>query len=128
MITTKEQLNSLKEFLQVELLKRGFNVFVEHIKENPSYEEISRIDFQTTSFQTTPVLFKELHVNSFNSSVMEQEKINEEKGLSSTLIHIWLSIYVSYKLFGGGSNGFKLMDVKVVFFKEESQIVNSSIS
>ena len=63
-ILTDGNLNEIKVIIETELFLRGINIQIKSIKE---YLDLdlgrNRISFETTNFQTTPVLFKELKVD-----------------------------------------------------------------
>jgi hypothetical protein len=101
MKTNKEQLEQIQNFIQDELLKRGFQAPIIEIKEI----EDKRIEFHTANFQTTPVLFKSLQISNFNSS-FSTEKVN-----NMTLDTFWIRVSVRYEHFNGGSNGVDLFAV-----------------
>lgn len=102
---TEDNLSIIKEKIQTELLKRGINTPIikleEYVRNGSHY-----IQLQTESFQTFPVLFKKLWIESFGTSIMidtyEEEKIKYYR--------VWIRIYYSYEHFEGGSNGCKLFN------------------
>ena len=108
MKTTSSQRNSIQEKIQIELLKRGFTAQIVNFEEVSGRGNDTRLEFNTTSFQTVPVIFKEIIVCNFSSSLVE-EQITNENGIFNT-VRVWLSVHVSYKSFEGGSNGNKLFD------------------
>lgn len=104
-ITTELQRNQIKDFIQTELLKRGFLAKIVRFEEvSGRYEP--RLEFETESFQTTPVIFKSIKVENFSSSITKEEGVD-----GSILYRIWISVHVSYETFEGGSNGTKLFAV-----------------
>lgn len=81
-------------------MKRGFNVEIIYFDENKN-----RLEFKTSNFQTTPVLFQEIIVCNFSSFIFK-ETINEKE-----FDCFRIGVHVSYKHFGGGSNGCSLFDL-----------------
>lgn len=101
----------IAELIRIELLKRGFIVDVTCI---PTRDNHMRV--KTTSFQTTPVLFKEVWIESSNAFFSENQK---ENGYKYTDYYVSLS--VCYKHFDDGRNGCNLFTIE--FRKFSSNIV-----
>lgn len=114
-ITSEKQRNEIQEFIQTELLKRGFLAPIKNFMEVECRNNESRFTFHTDNFQTSPVIFKEIRVEEGSSSISEKE--NEEKGF---IFHkFYISINVRYQLFGGGSNGSDLFTVAGTLFDKK---------
>ena len=109
-LLSKYQLEALKELIQLELLRRGFTAQIVKIDE---VEVRGRrfVAFETEKFQTVPVLFKDIIVNQFNSS-LKKEVFTRENGTQYEMIKVYISIHVSYNHFDGGSNGCKLFSIE----------------
>lgn len=97
---SEKAVNSIKDLLQVELLKRGILAPICRIEEVESRSGNSYISFNTEKFQTTPVIFKSLMVENFNSWISKVEG-----GYVVTI-----DVHYSYEHFGGGSNGCSLFN------------------
>jgi hypothetical protein len=107
-ITSIEQRKQIQDFIQMELLKRGFQAKITKFEEVKG-KNGSRLEFETESFQTTPVIFKTITVNNFSSSISEEQK--HENNPELLFRKIWISVHISYEHFDGGTNGCKLFDV-----------------
>ena len=107
-ISTLEQQQKIQKFIQTELLKRGFLAPITKFEEEETRRSGSRFIFETSNFQTTPVIFEKIIVTNFSSSISEP-KIHEKSG--AEYFKFWISVHVSYEHFGGGSNGCSLFSV-----------------
>lgn len=109
LITNEQQRHKVKKAIELELLKRGIKVEIPFVKEVQSKgREINRLEFTSTEFQTTPIIFKTILVTNF-SSWLTKEPNNER---------LWsfnMAIHVSYQHFDGGSNGCRLFGIKGYF-------------
>ena len=119
-IATEKQRESLKELIQTELLKRGFTAKIK------TFEETERnnrafIEFETESFQTTPVIFKDIKITNFSSSIEEERVVRDDK-TSYNVKRFWIQVNVSYSSFSGGSNGENLFDLTGNFHEDHSNI------
>ena len=94
-LLSEKAINTIKDLLQTELLKRGILAPIKRIEEVELRSGDSYISFNTEEFQTTPVIFKSLMVENFNSWI---RKI--EGGYV-----VVINVHYSYEHFGGGSNG-----------------------
>ena len=92
---SEKVINRIKELLQVELLKRGILAPICRIEEIESRSGGSYISFNTEKFQTTPIIFKSLMVENFNSWIKKVE--------GGYVVVI--GVHYSYEHFGGGTNG-----------------------
>lgn len=115
MISTKQQRNEIINFIEQELLKRGFLVTTEF------FDEVDgRFVFNTTEFQTVPVIFKKNHIGHFSSSI----KLDEDfKSKDVEVYEFWMSIKIKSEYFGGGSNCFNVFDVFGKFVKDTNDIL-----
>ena len=94
-LLSEKAVNTIKDLLQTELLKRGILAPIKRIEEVESRSGSTYISFETEKFQTTPVIFKSLKVENFNSWI---------KKVEGDYVVV-ISVHYSYKHFGGGSNG-----------------------
>ena len=126
LLLTTGQINSLKNFVQDELLKRGFTAkittFEEIISRGSHY-----INFETESFQTVPVIFKSLKVASFSTSV-SQAVLENESGVTYTKTNVWITISTRTKSFDGGSNGTNLFQFNCAFLNSSEGMFETQIS
>jgi hypothetical protein len=107
LISNQEQRDKIQKFIQTELLKRGFKASIIEFKEEQGRSG-NRFTFTTSGFQTTPVIFESIVVDNFSSSIGSLEEHPESK---VEFRNFWIQVHVSYKHFGGGSNGCSLFDV-----------------
>jgi len=120
---------TIKNKIQLELLKRGIASPIikceEVIKNN-----VHRIEIKTASFQTIPVIFKELWIENFNSSIKEETiDVEGSEGILETIVYrVWIKIMYEYEHFGGGSNGCELFNLTCNCYKNESYSINPIIS
>lgn len=101
MITSVNQISKIKEIIQVELLKRGFTAEILNFCENVKNGK-PRLEFYTATFQTTPVMFKELEIRNF-SSWLTKETVENMEG-EKTFDKFTIEVAVKYTLFEGGYN------------------------
>lgn len=113
----EETYKQISEIIRIELLKRGFIVDVTC---TPTKDNSFKI--KTTTFQTTPVLFKQVWIESWNVFVKEKEN---DKGIKYTDYNI--SIHVCYEHFDGGRNGCNLFSITLRSFENWSRISILSI-
>ena len=99
-LLSEKAINTIKDLLQVELLKRGILAPIKRIEEEEGRSGNRYISFNTEEFQTTPVIFKSLVVENFNSWIKKVEG-----GYVVTI-----SVHYSYEHFDGGSNGCSLFN------------------
>lgn len=109
-LLSEKQLEIIKDNIQIELTKRCITASIIKIEEVPvkMNNSSTRIELKTEKFQTVPVIFKELWLESYNSSVSLLE--------DNSSVEVWLGIYYSYKHFNGGSNGCKLFTLNCQCF------------
>jgi hypothetical protein len=123
-ILTEKQLTLLDNTIKNELIKRGY--FVSYtLNEVSNNRGDNRISLTSDSFNTTPVIFKSLELNAFNSSVKKTthaELFTSDKH-DIDLTTVWVTINVTAKYFNGGSNGFNLFDLHCVFYKDNMDIL-----
>lgn len=94
-------LRQISEIIRIELLKRGFTVDVIC---TPTKDNSFKV--KTSSFQTTPVLFKDVWIESWNVFVEEKEN---DKGIKYT--DYCVSLNVCYYHFDDGRNGCNLFSM-----------------
>ena len=112
-----EVLEQIREIIRIELLKRGFIVDVTCTQTKDNSFKV-----KTTSFQTTPVLFKDVWIESWNVFIEDKEN---EKGIKYTDYNI--SIHVCYEHFDGGMNGCTLFSIKLRSFEKWDKVIVLSI-
>ena len=115
---SEKAVNTIKDLLQVELLKRGILAPICRIEEVTSRSGSSYISFNTEEFQTTPVVFKSLIVENFNSWIR-----NVEGGYVVTI-----NVHYSYEHFGGGSNGCSLFNFQCNISEDGEYVGDVTIS
>ena len=115
---SEKAVNTIKDLLQVELLKRGILAPICRIEEVTSRSGSSYISFETEKFQTTPVIFKSLMVENFNSWISKMEG-----GYMVTI-----NVHFSYKHFGGGSNGCSLFNFQCNISEDGEYVGDVTIS
>jgi len=125
-ITTQEQRQAIQDLIQVELLKRGYTAKIISFKEVETQRGGPRIEFYSEYFQTTPVIFEKIRVESFSTSVKKKEETRED-GSSYEVTRFWICVHVSYNHFNGGSNGCKIFDLSGNFYEGESRINSYTI-
>lgn len=96
-------INQLAEIIRTELLKRGIIVSVSGKKGKKG------IEFTSSDFQTTPVLFKRISINAWVT-----ERDQEENWGHEALVFV----HANYELFEGGSNGIDLFNIKCGISKD----------
>lgn len=116
---SQANLEAIKETLQLEILKRGINAPIIDICETIS-EKTSKhyLKFETSEFQTIPVMFKSIKITQFSSSVQSSLKSNLDPSLEGDYISVWLSVVFSYKTFDGGSNCVDMFSIWFNVFNE----------
>ena len=119
MVSTQSQRNEIKEFIQTELLKRGFLAPIIQFEELDT-KSGPRFEFKTEQFQTVPVIMKAIQVDNFGSSI-RKEKFKREDGTEIEFNSFWISVHVSYEHFSGGTNGCKLFDVHGKFVVDDKE-------
>lgn len=126
LLLSQENLNAIKEFIQVELLKRSITAPIIKIEEESSKSHSHYIKFNTTEFQTTPVIFKKLQVNDFGSSVVRSLRSELNPEAEGEYISVWISVHYSYESFSGGTNGTELFNIWFNVFGENKIDVKMS--
>lgn len=108
---TESQLRFVKEAIQDELLRRGITAKIVKCEESDL-----GVAIMTDSFQTFPVMFKEVYV--YNHLSRFSRMLDKVEG--ATELYIGLSFrYIS---FSGGSNGTDLMDLRFQFIQGSDSI------
>lgn len=109
MVTSLNQRNQIQEFIQTELLKRGFTAPIINFEEVKGRHD-TRIEFYTETFQTVPVLFKEIQVSNFSSSITK-DTITRKDDSKIDIHKVWIVISARYESFTGGTNGTNLFSI-----------------
>lgn len=113
----EETYKQISEIIRIELLKRGFIVDVTC---TPTKDNLFKV--KTSSFQTTPVLFKDVWIE---SSFAYFDKKESEKGVKYT--EYYISLNVCYEHFDGGRNGCNLFSITLRSFENWSRVSILSI-
>lgn len=92
----------IAELIRIELLKRGFIVDVTCKSINDGVFKV-----KTTEFQTTPVLFSKVWLE---STIARYSELESDKGVKYTDYYISLDVY--YEHFDGGRNGCSLFKIR----------------
>lgn len=120
LLLSEEQKSTLQDYIQTELLKRGFtakiNSFEETVSRGSNY-----IEFRTEDFQTVPVIFKNIHVGSFSTSVKE-ETITREDKTTFEVISVWITVHTRTMTFSNGGNGSELFQFSCKFSKDSERM------
>ena len=117
-LLSEKAVNTIKDLLQIELLKRGILAPIKRIEEVEGRSGNRYISFETEEFQTTPVIFKSLKVDNFGSWITKGEKS----------LAITISVHYSYKHFGGGTNGCSLFKFYCTVSEDGEYVGSVSIS
>jgi hypothetical protein len=113
----KKVYSQIADIIQTELLKRGFVV---NVSCTPTPDNSLKVI--TDEFQTTPVIFKKVWIESFGVKVEEHEN---SKGIKYTDYHISLDVF--YEHFGGGKNGCNLFSISLRKFEDWDEVKIISI-
>ena len=122
MLLSEKNIEKIKELIQDELTKRGFNACIIKLVET----ENGRIILETEEFQTVPAIFRKVGICNFatNVSVHPLSEINSMDNSGNTFVNVWIDIVVSYETFSGGTNCSNLFGVAFrVFDKTEFGVV-----
>ena len=106
-------LERIKRFIEDELTKRGFHVSIEVfelIDMRNSTDKVLKI--RTSTFQTTPCLFKELQVYNFGGTVKQD----------GDRCKLWIPVNVGWESFRGGSNSTDLFTVKAEYLIDDEYV------
>ena len=114
MESTYEQIS---EIIRLELLKRGFNVNVNCTEKGKSFK------VKSSSFQTIPVLFKDIFIESNSVYIEEKENSN---GVKYKEYHI--KIGVRYEHFDGGENGCNLFTILLRQIEKSERMIIVSMN
>lgn len=120
-LLTDRQKNSLIEKLNEQILRRGFNVTIKEFEETET-RGTRYINFSTEAFQTQPIIFQEIKITSFSTSLSKEKGIRESDGHEYEITKFWISVNVSYKHFGGGTNGCELFTITGNFYEQDSHL------
>ena len=118
---TEKSLEEIKNKIDMELLKRGFPKLSE-IKERENGNGHG-LEFHSEPFQTTPVIFKEIWVESFSTNLSEAVDIYKEEEFK--VINIWAQVNARYELFDGGSNGCDLFTIRAKTLAQQDSFSNN---
>jgi hypothetical protein len=102
------QIDALKQHIQTEMLRRGYTAPIISFEEVEGRNGQTRIEFETATFQTIPVMFKELRVTNFSSSISRRHLEDKPE---VQFWGIYIEVSVRYTSFDMGSNGTKLFAV-----------------
>ena len=114
----KEILEQIAELIRIELLKRGFVVDVTC---TPTKDD--RFKVKTSTFQTTPVLFKEVWIENWSVFVVDREN---DKGAKYTDYTVSMSVF--YEVFNGGHNSTRLFTLNFRKFQDWEEVRIISIN
>ena len=123
-LITENQKGKIKELIEIELLKRGFTAKLIEFNEiegrtGDHYGETkTMIELNSEPFQTIPVIFKEIKITNFSTSVKKSIITNSDKTIVP-ITRVWIQIYASYELFDGGSNCTALFEFRCICFGED---------
>jgi hypothetical protein len=114
-LLSKENLKVIKDRIQLELLKRCFTAPIVKMEEVIS-RGAHKISFETSEFQTVPVIFKSLKITNFGTSVEKKPKSELNQGATGEYISVWISVYCFFEIFDGGSNTTNLFAIQFNVF------------
>jgi hypothetical protein len=115
---SEQNLLKIKEVIQTELLKRGISAPIIKLNEFVKNGK-NHIDLETDVFQTTPVLFKELKIISFSTSVYLENEVSVDSDKGFTFIKVYIGLDYRYQHFDGGSNGCSLFNIHFKVFGDK---------
>ena len=119
--STPEQRNQIREFIKDELTKRGFHATLVRFEEKANARgNKTHFSFETESFQTAPVLFKDIKIGEFNTQINK----DEENTVDKEIYNLWLSVYVHYTHFGMGTNCSELFSITGHYVKGAKYVHN----
>lgn len=105
-IISPQQIELIKDKIQIELLKRGIHAPIIQLEEHEGRTKEHRIRLKTSEFTTTPTIFKRLWIEQFNTWITRKTHENVEGPVE--LYSITIGVNYSYEHFGGGTNGCNL--------------------
>ena len=117
-LLSEKAINTIKDLLQTELLKKGILAPIKRIEEVEGRSGNRYISFETEKFQTTPVVFKFLIVENFHSWIKKVE--------GGYVVTIY--VHYSYEHFGGGSNGCSLFNFQCNVSEDGEYVGNICVS
>lgn len=103
-ILTEKQIQAIKSEIDTQLLKRGF--FAKTTLTLAENRGSQSLKLSSETFQTTPVIFKEIQINDFGSW-LNSDSVTNERG-TFNFVKVAVTVHVNYSHFGGGSNGCEL--------------------
>lgn len=107
----KDIYEQIAELIRIELLKRGFIVDVTCTPTKDSF------NVKTSSFQTVPVILKEIWIETWSVYIEEKEN---DKGDKYVDYHISLSVF--YEHFNGGRNSTHLFNIYLRKFESWREV------
>ena len=117
-ILTEGNILKIKEYLQIELLKRGISAPITFIEEVATPTR-NGINFETENFQTIPVMFKSLKVTQFGSNVYNATLDNGRE-----CVEVVINVSYSYHHFSGGSNFCELFYITFRLFCDSVHLIS----
>jgi len=111
---TQKHIQRVEQILSDEMARRGLppvKVYTCTDRHDKQY-----LGAQSENFQTTPVLFKSIRIEHFNSAA-EFVEANEE--IQVDHIKIWMSVHARYTNFSRGSNGVGILEMRCVLWGED---------
>ena len=109
---------NIKLVIETELLKRGITAPFTIGQELNRNETATRITLKGEPFQTVPVLFREIRVTEFNSSISK---------VRDGTLKVWVSIYAEYRNFESGSNAVRLFDFLCTVIRDQNDVYKVEI-
>lgn len=123
-ITTEYQRILIRQIIQEELLKRGFTPKIIKFQEKVTGGNYNRIEFETETLQTTPVLFKEIKIRDSRSYIELVTGADAHSNFFRFSLHIRADLY----LFDGGFHACDIFNLKGTFYKGDIHLNNYTIS
>lgn len=113
---TAKQLEEVRVFIKLELLKRGFTApfTLEESTTGRHNEPCLRLIGE--SFQTVPVLFQEINLEAIGIFFSSKETYNEKV---YEITNFGMRIHCNYRNFSGGTNGTEIIHVSGELYQEE---------
>lgn len=108
MILVPENIEEIKNFIQLELLKRGFTAPIKEF-----YEKENRLYFKTENFQTSPVLFENIRIENFSTHI--SAPFQHETGVQ--VRKVFICVHTFYNHFDGGTNTCNIFNFSCIIHK-----------
>ena len=78
-LLTENNISEIKEFIRIELLKRGIHANIKTLEEVVTdVEKDNKIRFESENFQTTPVMFKTLKIIDWSTHICTNKNENKQ--------------------------------------------------